>query len=106
MAMTFDEPQFRARAIVYHYVAIHATTCADDLFGIGRMKAEHGRKCQAGGIDAVAAEGETRAAAVDDYRREHTKRMTPNAMFRVALLSVAHIGQLTDEAERAVVAQS
>ena len=81
-------------------MAIHAAAEADDLFGIDRMETKHGRKSQASGIDAIAAKCEAGAAAVDDYRREHSERMPPNTVFGVALLRVADIGQFADEAER------
>jgi hypothetical protein len=89
--------------LVDHDVAIDAAAWANDLFGIGGMQAEHGRERQASGVDAVTTQREAGAAAVDDYWREHTKRMPPNAMVCIALLCISHVGQLTDEAQCAVV---
>ena len=65
--MAFDEAEFGINAIVDHYMTIHATALADDLFGVDRTEAEHGRKSEARGIDVRAREEpETGVDAVDD----------------------------------------
>ena len=102
VAVAFDEPKFGVDVVVDHGMAIHAAAWADDLFGVDRMEAEHGRQCQASSVDAIAAERQAGAAALTMTGGNIPSGCRQTLWSASRLLCVADVGQFADEAERSL----
>src|SRR4029079_19592836 len=73
VTVTFDEPELCFEMLIEHDVSIHAAARANDLLGVGAVKAQHGWQSVQRNFSRVATDRQAGLAAIDDHRWKHAE---------------------------------
>src|SRR6476661_1048502 len=105
VAVAFDNPQCGIGVTIDECVAVCSAANADGLFLVDWLQSKCRWQRRKTGLCALAADRETRTAAVDYDRRKHAQGVTPNCVVVLLLGTIPDICQFADQAERICIAK-